>query len=93
MGLAGVIGLLRILNVAAAALLAAIAFRRLFREGNLVPLVLFIGLLIAGPVEDVLRRFLLEAPYDPGPPVNRLIDQSTSLALILCLIAASLLAR
>lgn len=93
MGMRGMVRLLRILNLAAAVLLAVVAFARLLGDGAVVPMLLFAGLMIVGPVEDWLKRRFVGAPLDPGPVTARLIDQATSLALILCLIAAGLLAR
>ena len=89
----GVVNGLAALNVAAALVLAVVALHRLTREGVIVPLLLLIGLLIVGPVEDLLKRHLVGVPVDPGPVTAQIIDRATSLALILILIAAGLLAR
>ncbi|MFO7245574.1 MAG: hypothetical protein FWJ62_01455 [Thermaerobacter sp.] len=88
-----VVRLLRRLNLAAALALAAVAVLRLLHQGAVVPMLLLAGLLIVGPVEDWLKRRVVSRPVDPGPPAAQVVDQATSLALILILVAAALLAR
>lgn len=82
---------LRLLNLAAAVLLGGLAFYRLLAAGRWTAMVLFIGLMIVGPLEDWLKaRWGGPAPPPPSLPAE-IIDQGTSLLLILCMIVASIL--
>ncbi|HLS89381.1 MAG TPA: hypothetical protein VK008_07110 [Sphingobacteriaceae bacterium] len=82
---------LRLLNLAAAALLGLLAFYLLLAAGRWAAMVLFIGLMIVGPLEDWLKsRWGGPRPLAPSPPAE-IIDQGTSLLLILCMILASIL--
>ncbi|HEY8450381.1 MAG TPA: hypothetical protein VIL95_07880 [Bacillota bacterium] len=72
------------LNLVAAVILALAACDRLLADRSWVGVVLLGGLLIVGPLEDWLKR-RRHLPAD-------VIDQATSLGLIIALIAATLLA-
>ncbi len=60
------------------------------RSRALVPLLLGVALAIAGPLEDLLKRFL-RLPGVPPEQTRQLVDLGTSLAFVLLLLAAVLL--
>lgn len=81
---------LYLLNILATFTLGVMAFYLLITDGQWAGLILFAALLVVGPVEDLLVHRLVHAP----PVANRthqIIDRSTSLVLILGMIAATLL--
>ena len=85
------VALLRGLNLGTCAVLVLIAAAQYITRGLWGPLILTAGILIAGPIEDILMHYLAEQPPQKGDCVSQLIDQLTSWLLCLALLAASLL--
>lgn len=79
------------LNLLAALILAIISLYRWQSQGLTGPLILLLGLLVVGPLEDWLMGRVAGYRPDAMPPKAETINQGTSLFLILTLIVASLL--
>lgn len=84
------IRLLRHLNLLAAAVFAVLSISLWISQGLWGPLVLLLGLLIVGPFEDWLVQRISNLPAldEAGYEV---VNQATSLLLIIAMIAASLM--
>lgn len=87
----GLVKGLRLGNILAATALGCLAFYRLIMSEHWVPFILFLGLMVVGPVEDWLRfRYVGRAAAPRQNVTAAVIDQATSLGLILALLIAAL---
>ena len=82
--------ILRVLNYILGAAVVLIGIGAYVLGGAVIPLLLALGLLAVGPLEDLLVRYLHLPGVDPEL-VKTLINQGTSLILVLLLLAAVLL--
>ena len=81
---------LRILNYISGAALILIGIGAFVLYRSSVPFLIALALIIVGPVEDLLERYLKLPGVEPEQ-TKTLIDQSTSLAFILLLLWAMLI--
>jgi hypothetical protein len=81
---------LRWLNILFGGAVILIGLGAFFFTGAVAPLLLALGLIVVGPLEDWLMNHLRLPGVDPVQ-TQKLIDQGTSLVFVLLLLAALLL--
>jgi hypothetical protein len=83
--------ILRILNYIFGIAVILIGIGAFILSGSLIPLLLALGLIAVGPLEDLLMRYLHLPGVDPEQTKD-LINQGTSLVLVVFLLIAIFLA-
>lgn len=85
-----IVKLTHILNMISGAAVILVGIAAYLFFDAVVPLLLAVGLVIVGPLEDLLKRYLKLPGVQPDQ-TKQFVDQITSLVLVLLLLAAVLL--
>ena len=86
-----VTGILRLFNYAMAVAVLVYGLSSYVQSRDPIPLLIVVGLATVGPIEDLLMR--LRIPGADPQEYKRLVDQGTSLVLLVALLAVLFLAR